>query len=718
MNAHHHPTMSNNLDGNSLKRPRIMVDGDGRGKNNGDTSQNTKQQTDEQQHHGLTIPSSDVIRLIMAHLTECGLHESTRMIQQESGIGCAGSSFQSQDWIRYASTGQWGIILQQLSLLDRNRIYNHTSQQQEVIDAIAAVHEMTILELADIGEWETAFSMFRLLQQDEEISSSSSEIAAGATVASTSSSSPNISISRSLEQKLAHLMAEREKDPNCTVPNDYYGSSSTDSSNSNQQIRRDVIGRRLQSVIPIQPSQRLPTLLQQAIKWQTYTGQIPRVRRAWDDEEQEGVDGNKEHHAKDKRKRTKKVFDLVLGEVSVDDSIIVGSDLTKNGSKGGKPISGIDYATIKFGKNAYAEVMCFLPDGSGIVTGSSDGLVEVWDNEGRLRTNDLVYQQNDELMGHDTGATISALAISNDTTLLASGASDGVVHIWRFDTGKCLRTISTSADHRNNGVACLCFSPDSSHILAGNNDGICREFGLRTSRMLKEFRGHTSYITSCYYHLQQPSPSHSDNDSNETLQLLVITASGDGTVRIWDGKTMDTISVFRPISVGLRNMLSHANTSIATIDIERLNQTASNEGSPTIHTILKLHTPIDTMIIVPRGQRAFMVDVATGRVLRTYEDDSKISSPRDELCFVAATVSSTNRWLYLVREDGICCIFDVLSGTIESTIPDFGPRCISSISTAAVTTEISSMAHHPTNGIIAAFSNNKIQKRGKVVLWK
>jgi WD40 repeat-containing protein SMU1 len=469
------------------------------------------------------------------------------------------------------------------------------------------------------------------------------------------------------------------------------------------------------------------------MKWQAYTGQIPMVRRAYHDTRDDDNNSNSNttnNEVDPKRRKTRKEFDLVLGEVTVHDTIVHGHAVGT--SKGEKHISGMDYATIKFGKNAYAEVMSFLPDGSGIVTGSSDGLIEIWDNDGRLRTKDFIYQAKDELMGHDSGAAITALAVSNDTTLIASGAVDGMVLVWRLDTGKCLRTIPTTADSSNsnspsitNGVACICFAPDSSHILIGNNDGICREFGLRTARMLKEFRGHTSYITACYYHLQQqPSTSYS-NDNNEAVRLLVITASGDGTARIWDGKTMDTISVLRPVSLGLRNMLTQVNTSIATIDIEQLNQTASNEGSPTIHTILKLHTPINTMIIVPRGPRAFMVDFS-GRVIRIFEDSSTNKRQHEESCFVAATVNSTNRWLYIVRDDDQCCIFDVRNGTLESTISDFAPRCISSSSSATAATptttvlkaEISGMAHHPTNNLLAAFSNHKGQKRGKIVLWK
>jgi WD40 repeat-containing protein SMU1 len=104
------------------------------------------------------------------------------------------------------------------------------------------------------------------------------------------------------------------------------------------------------------------------------------------------------------------------------------------------------YATIRFGKKATAESAVFLPDATGLVTGSSDGLIEIWDAAQKyqqLRL-DLPYQQAEELLGHDTA--ITALAVSNDGLLLASGSTDGMVKVWRVDTGKCLRQIPAHQD--------------------------------------------------------------------------------------------------------------------------------------------------------------------------------------------------------------------------------------------------------------------------------
>jgi hypothetical protein len=77
------------------------------------------------------------------------------------------------------------------------------------------------------------------------------------------------------------------------VPDDYfYGGK--------QELRHET-GTLLEQTIPRQPNQnRLLTLIQQAIKWQTYRGQMPRIKRLWQDDDD---DDPEEHNGKQKRKQ-------------------------------------------------------------------------------------------------------------------------------------------------------------------------------------------------------------------------------------------------------------------------------------------------------------------------------------------------------------------------------------------------------------------------------
>ena len=67
-------------------------------------------------------------------------------------------------------------------------------------------------------------------------------------------------------------------------------------------------------------------------------------------------------------------------------------------------------------------------------------------------------------------------------------------------------------------------------MLSGSFDGTVRVHGLKSGKMLKEFRGHTSYVNDAIF-------------SAEGSQ--VISASSDATVRVWDAKTCECVSAFR-----------------------------------------------------------------------------------------------------------------------------------------------------------------------------
>lgn len=651
--------------------------------------------------HTLTVSAADILRLIQAHLTESGFQRTVQCLQEESGgIGLAGCLQSSSTIFAVAaSSGHWPLILQTLRTMDRSRI----ASNKELMEVLAETHEMAILEVAEAGDLTVAYALYQLVQRDylqESLDPYETDQLNPTTTTTTtsrsSSSDANVghlpskmSRARVIEQKLAALAAARVKDPQAAVPDDFYGKKT-----SKQKRRRDI-GERLQKLIPRQPPNRLLLLLQQAIKWQVYTGQLPKMKELQgneEDNEGEEISGQEEEPSKKKRKK-RRVFDLVLGEARVDPLLVGESSMSLDEAE---PIPSKPWATVKFGKKATCQAAFFLPDSSGLVTGSSDGLIEIWDpaqNYSGLRL-DLSYQQKDQLLGHD--GAITALTASHDCTMLASGDIDGNVSVWSMTSGKCLRQIAAFSSA---AVSCLNFSPDASRLLAGGSrDGTVRELGLRTGRALKEFVGHASYVTHCAYQFYQGS----------SWQLLIVTGSGDGTVRIWDGKTCDVLKVLRPVSLGKH--LSKSNTSIV-VDVQQ--SVTVEGGSPSVHSILHLHTPDSTMILVPRGYCAFLVNYA-GTILRVMQDDGASS----DKVFVAATISSTNRWLYAIKEDGVCCVFDVWTGKLEKTIRDFGSETTRTLKESQTSAEISSILHHPTKSILAAFSSDKGQKRGQLVLWK
>ena len=148
--------------------------------------------------------------------------------------------------------------------------------------------------------------------------------------------------------------------------------------------------------MPEIPSRRLSTLLQQSVKWQCHTGTFPTMQRLFRPRVGEGEEdgGNEEVDGKKKKKKKRKKntvnqtkFNLVLGNVDVTNGIINGrkkrrkkdnNDPAAKDNPSLERIPSRTHRTIPLGKKSYIESACFLPDGRGLVTGSSNGFIEVW----------------------------------------------------------------------------------------------------------------------------------------------------------------------------------------------------------------------------------------------------------------------------------------------------------------------------------------------------
>lgn len=208
--------------------------------------------------------------------------------------------------------------------------------------------------------------------------------------------------------------------------------------------------------------------------------------------------------------------------------------------------------------------------------------------------------------------------------------------------------------------------------------------------MLKEFRGHKSYVNCCSY-----VTISSSADGKTTNSLSVVTGSADGKVIVWDAKTSEPLREIAPPVPLSSTAAVHESQSIV--------------ASKSIHTVLHLHSPAQTMIVVPRTDRAYLMSY-TGAILRVFTRDDVQNTD-----FLAASVSPSNQWLYIAADDGKCVVFDVNSGSVEKIVRSFAEECSTRSEKAS---DITGVLHHPHRGMIGGYSNDKGQKRGVLTLWK
>lgn len=160
-----------------------------------------------------------------------------------------------------------------------------------------------------------------------------------------------------------------------------------------RQRRRNMVAKMLKGEVRSVPPSRLMVLIGQAIKWQRQEGLIPPSA---------AID----------------VFSGTIPTTTDEEDVFP---------------TNTDIA-IRFGAKSYPECVAFLPDGSGFVTGSFDGFIEVWDVLTGALKMDLEYQKNEKFMMHETA--VLSVAVSPDGVLLATGDKTGIIKVWKLSSGK------------------------------------------------------------------------------------------------------------------------------------------------------------------------------------------------------------------------------------------------------------------------------------------
>lgn len=122
---------------------------------------------------------------------------------------------------------------------------------------------------------------------------------------------------------------------------------------------------------------------------------------------------------------------------------------------------------------------------------------------------------------------VLSMTFSRDSEMLATGSQEGQIKVWRILTGQCLRRFDKA---HIKGVTALQFSRDNGQVLSASFDHTIRLHGLKSGKMLKEFKGHTSFVNECAFTVD----GHS-----------IISGSSDGTVKVWSFKTTECTSTFK-----------------------------------------------------------------------------------------------------------------------------------------------------------------------------
>jgi WD40 repeat protein len=150
----------------------------------------------------------------------------------------------------------------------------------------------------------------------------------------------------------------------------------------------------------------------------------------------------------------------------------------------------------------------FSPDGSLLVSGSSDTTARVW--------NPVTGAGVVVLRGH--AKKVNTAAFSPDGKMIVTASDDQTARLWDALTGNFIRTVGPQAQ----AVACARFSPDGKWVVTASGDGVAQIWDADTNELKTTLRGHTGAVRWATF----------SSDGN-----LIVTASEDKTARVWDVKT-------------------------------------------------------------------------------------------------------------------------------------------------------------------------------------
>jgi U3 small nucleolar RNA-associated protein 13 len=178
-----------------------------------------------------------------------------------------------------------------------------------------------------------------------------------------------------------------------------------------------------------------------------------------------------------------------------------------------------------------------------LITGSQDKTIKQWDISSIAnKAPRAAYTRK----AHDKDINAIATSYSSSAPLFASASQDRTVKIWDVETGEAVGVLR---GHKR-GVWSVAFSPPNTPVLTtnasggassakgmvvtGSGDKTVRIWSLHDYSCIRTFEGHANSVLKVVW---LPSPSKTKGSGRGREEVQVASAAGDGLVKVWDAQS-------------------------------------------------------------------------------------------------------------------------------------------------------------------------------------
>ena len=223
------------------------------------------------------------------------------------------------------------------------------------------------------------------------------------------------------------------------------------------------------------------------------------------------------------------------------------------------------------------ESVAVSPDGTHLASASDDGTVKVWDA--------TTGQELLSFSTQHTGISIFGLAYSPDGARIATASDDQTAKVWDAASGQQLLVIDHGAP-----LGGLAFSPDGKHLATAGADAMVRVWDSANGQQVLVLAGHGEATRAGSVH---PGGVIAVLFTPDGKRL--VTAGADGTARLWDAETGQSLQV----------MAGHTNEVYIALspDGQRL-VTAGYDGFVKLWDISSGADPAEPLLTIDHGQPA------------------------------------------------------------------------------------------------------------------